>query len=179
MTLNEKILWLKFKSGDKNALGEIFHYYFKDLYFYGLKFVSIPDVVKDVIQDMFIRFWNDKEKLRKINNIKSYLLVSLRRDLIRWKKKNRIEAVEGNDIKLTDFHISPEDLIIENEERYELHNLLILGVQKLSPRQQEVIFYRFYNDLDFNELSEVLEMNIQSVRNLLFRSLDALRKELR
>ena len=66
MTLNEKILWLKFKSGDKNALGEIFHYYFNDLYFYGLKFVSIPDVVKDVIQDMFIRFWNDKEKLRKI-----------------------------------------------------------------------------------------------------------------
>ena len=177
MTLNENIHWQKFKSGDADALGEIFHYYFHDLYFYGLKFVPLPDVVKDVIQEMFVKFWNNRGKLKHIRNIKSYLLVSLRRELIQLSKKNSQEFRE-NDIIINDFSISPEDIIIETEGKKEFNHKLALSFHKLSPRQREVIFLRFYNNLDFKELADVLEMNVQSVRNLLFRSLEILRKDL-
>ena len=177
MTLNENIHWLKFKSGDADALGEIFYYYFHDLYFYGLKFVPIPDVVKDVIQEMFVKFWNNREKLKHINNIKSYLLVSLRRELIQLSQKKGREFRE-NDIIINDFSISPEDIIIEAEGKKEFNHKLALSFHNLSPRQREVVFLRFYNNLDFNELADVLDMNVQSVRNLLFRSLEILRKDL-
>jgi len=177
MTFDENILWLKFKSGDADALGEIFHNYFHDLYFYGLKFIPVPDIVKDVIQEMFVKFWSNKEKLKHVRNIKSYLLVSFRRELIHLSKNNKQEFRE-NEIYANDFTISPEDLIIELEGRKEFNHKLALSFHKLSPRQREVLFLRFYNNLDFNELSDVLEMNVQSVRNLLFRSLEILRKDL-
>jgi DNA-directed RNA polymerase specialized sigma24 family protein len=48
----------------------------------------------------------------------------------------------------------------------------------LTDRQREVILLRFFHGLEFHEISQVLQMNIQSVRNLLFRSLDKIRKDL-
>ena len=47
----------------------------------------------------------------------------------------------------------------------------------LTERQKEIIYFRFVNDMSFEEISEVMEVTIQSARNLLTRSLVKIRKE--
>ncbi|WP_347022183.1 RNA polymerase sigma factor, partial [Bacteroides ovatus] len=47
----------------------------------------------------------------------------------------------------------------------------------LTGRQKEIIYLRFVHEMSFEEISEIMEINIQSARNLLTRSMEKLRKE--
>ncbi len=169
--------WARFKEGDKDALGKIFQAYYKELYFYGLKIISVPELVKDVIQEVFVRLWENKNNLGHITKVKSYLLVALRNELVHASKKNRIS--EFDDLLAERFTITIEDFLISEEDSKQLNERLVVSLNKLSERQREVIVLRFYHNLSFEDLSEVLDMNIQSVRNLLFRALEKVRSDLK
>lgn len=170
--------WSRFKEGEKDALGKIFQTYYNDLYFYGLKIISVPDLVKDVIQEIFIRLWENRNNLGHVTKVKSYLLVALRNELIHALKKNHIWNVD-NEVKVEPFTLAIEDLLISEEDSKLLSKRLVISLNKLSERQREVILLRFYHNLTFEELAQVLEMNVQSVRNLLFRALEKVRSDLK
>jgi len=172
---DESPLWIRYKNGDIDALGVIFRHYFRDIYHYGMKIMSESDVVKDVIQEMFVKLWDKRHSVGKVNNVKSYLLVMLRRELIHYAKSTSYEYSVNNE----EFSLSTEDIIIESEENEAMKHMLHNEIQKLTARQREIIFLRFYTNLNYNDIAFVLEMNVQSVRNLLFRSLENIRKELR
>ena len=55
----------------------------------------------------------------------------------------------------------------------EIHHIL----KGLTGRQKEIIYLRFVHEMSFEEISEIMEINIQSARNLLTRSMEKLRKE--
>ena len=155
--------------------GDLFQCYYNDLYYYGLKIVPLPDLVKDAIQDVFILVWDRRKKLIN-DNLKSYLLISLKRDLLR---KISVTPLPQDISAQNEFTFSIEDFLIQQEENEEVNLKLINCLKKLSPRQREVIFLKFSQNLGFQQLAEVMEMNIQSVRNLLFRALEKIKSELK
>ena len=175
---NNCTYWIRYKNGDQEALGKLFQTYFQELYFYGLKIVALPDLVKDLIQELYVRLWDSKDSVGDVANIKAYLLVSLRNELIHASKNNRLVELELGK-KIEPFILSTEDFIISEEDSMELKMRLVDSLNKLSERQREVIMLRFYHNLGFNEMAEVLEMNTQSVHNLLFRALESIRKDLK
>jgi len=175
---SDQSYWILYKGGDQEALGKIFESYFQELYFYGLKIIPIPDLVKDVIQEMFVHLWDRRENIGDVKKVKPYLLVTLRNELIHASMKNRFTNIELG-LKTEPFTLAAEDFIIDQENSKELNQGLVSSLNTLSGRQREIIMLRFYHNLGFNELAEVLEMNVQSVRNLLFRALAKIRKDLR
>jgi len=168
--------WRKFLSGDREALGCIFRQYFSDLVAYGTKITGSDNLVKDHIQELFVRLWERRSRLGDVGNVRVYLLISLKNDLLQTLKVSSRKIgpmTEQNN----PFTISSEDFIIEKEQEKELAEKVASSLEKLTSRQREVIYLRFYMNLDFPQLAEVLDMNIQSVRNLLFRTLEKIRKE--
>ncbi len=170
--------WIRYQNGNQEALGEIFHTYFQELYFYGLKIVAVPDMVKDLIQELFVKLWERRESIGDVVNVKAYLLVALRNELIHASKNNRLSDSTLSE-KAGPFILAAEDFMIIEEDSKELKLRLVAVLNKLSDRQREVIMLRFYHNLSFEELAEVMEMNTQSVRNLLFRALERIRKDLK
>ncbi len=169
--------WRNFKGGNSASLGILFETYYPELFYYGIKIVALPDLVKDTIQDLFTDVWERRNKMTVIENFKAYLIISLRRELFR--RINRIRK-ESSDVLFTNvqFTFSAEDFLISDEENRKHSKLLSQSMEGLTERQREVILLRFFHGLEFTEISEVLEMNVQSVRNLLFRSLDKIRKDM-
>jgi len=167
--------WQKFLDGDREAFGNIFRQYFTDLLAYGMKIISSDDLVKDHIQELFIRLWEKRSQLDVVRSVKAYLLISLKHDLLQ-STRNSWKNVP-NLIENSLFVISFEDFLIEKEKEIALAKLVASCLEKLTVRQREVIYLRFYHNLDFPQLAEVMEMNVQSVRNLLFRTLEKIRKE--
>lgn len=176
MKQTDSIYWKQFKAGDQEALGKIFYNYFHELYFYGVKILPVADLVKDVIQEMFVRLWDRRESIGEVVNVKPYLLVTLRNELIRAAKENRFAEMEIS-LKSEPFILAVDDFMIREESSKELNQRLVNSLNQLSDRQREVILLRFYHNLEFEELAEVMEMKVQSVRNLLFRSLEKIRKD--
>lgn len=169
--------WSNFKDGNFAALGIFFETYYHELYYYGIKTVSIPELVKDAIQDLFTDLWERRDKMTEIKNFKAYLLISLRRELIRRINHIRKETPAGQ-LPILQFSFSTEDFLIHDEENRQHSKLLTQSMEGLTERQREVILLRFFHGLEFPEISQVLGMNIQSVRNLLFRALDKIRKDM-
>lgn len=173
--LNEA--WTKFTKGDFDSLGLLFEIHYQELYYYGIKIVDLPEMVKDTIQDLFADVWERRDRMASVNNFKAYLLISLRRELIRRVIKIRKES-QSEEVSTLQFSFSAEEFLIHNEEMQSHSRLIADSLSSLTERQREVILLRFFHNLEFAEISQVLEMNVQSVRNLLFRSLDKLRKDL-
>ncbi len=170
----QKTIWEKIQSGDQSALGEVFHEHYNELFYYGIKIIPDQEKVKDAIQDLFVTIAESSSNLGEVRNIKAYLLISLRRKILRNPKKQLSIKSDENE-KETEFAFSPEEFMIHQESSGKLSNQLATCFEQLSSRQREVIMLRFYHELPMEEISTMLEMNIQSTRNLLFRALQKIR----
>jgi RNA polymerase sigma factor (sigma-70 family) len=169
--------WSNFKGGDFASLGILFEIHYQELFYYGIKIVALPELVKDTIQDLFADVWERRDKVVSVDNFKAYLIISLRRELVRRITRIRKET-SSEALTTLQFSFSPEDFLISDEENQNHSRLLSKSMGSLTDRQREVILLRFFHGLEFSEISQVLDMNIQSVRNLLFRSLEKIRKDM-
>ena len=159
-------------------LGKIFEHHYKELYFYGLKLVHVQDLVKDTIQDVFENIWDRRTKMQDVVNIKAYLFVSLRRELLRRVEKLRKES-GFEQVVVEPFVFSDEDFIVKEESDSRMTKVLVKSLSQLTERQREAVLLRFNHEMEFPDMAAVLDMNVQSVRNLLFRALEHLRKDMK
>lgn len=169
--------WSNFKGGDFASLGILFETHYQELFYYGIKIAAMPELVKDTIQDLFTDVWERRASMAAVDNFKAYLIISLRRELVRRISKTRKQA-SADPFFTLQFSFSAEDFLILDEENRANSGMLSKSMRSLTERQREVILLRFFHGLDFPEISAVLEMNVQSVRNLLFRALDKIRKDM-
>jgi RNA polymerase sigma-70 factor (ECF subfamily) len=176
--LSEPEIWELLKVGDIEALSFFYQKYYADLFFYGKKFTSSPDLAKDCIQELFLRIWKKQKSISKITACKAYLFKSYRRLLIDKLKEGR-KSVQRDVFDIPgEVELSIEDLTIEMEIDVRHQKLLEQGLKSLSKKQKEIIYLRFYRDLGYQEIAEVLDINNQSVRNTVYEALKTLKKSM-
>ncbi len=174
----EPQLWLSFKNSDEIAFSSIFYTYYNDLYKYGLKIINDEDLVKDAIQELLITLWNSREKLADVTYIRYYLLKSLRRSLLRTLEKQKKGFLE---MRLFTSHepditFSSEEAIILDESTKEKGSYLTNLLNSLPKRQKEAIYLKFYCELEFEEVAQIMGLNYQSVVNHIHRAFKELRQ---
>ncbi|PUZ27788.1 RNA polymerase sigma-70 factor, ECF subfamily [Chitinophaga costaii] len=172
-TMQEASLWLAFKQSDARALSEIYERFVNELYNYGFHFVHDAAQVQDAIQDVFADLWRTRTHLSNTTAIKYYLFCCLRRRLSRNKAFGSRMTMWVADECVTE---SAEHVMIQVEESIQQLQRLQRAIERLPFRQQEVIRLRFYDDFSWAEIAGMLEINEQSVRNLLQRAVLKLRQ---
>lgn len=171
----DNILWKKLKSGEKSALAQIYAEHAAVMLKYGRRFSPDGQLVEDCVQDLFIELWNNREGLGMTDSIRKYLLLSLRRKIIRRVSTSRYSANEPEEGSFEAvFDIEQE--IIGGEIDAERQKRLKGALEGLTKRQQEILYLKYYTDLDYHDIGEIMDLNYQSARNLAFRALEALRE---
>lgn len=173
----EDKLWNNFRSGEKAAFENIYKSHFKLLYNYGRQFTADADLVNDSIQELFVDLWNSKFNLGPTDSIKFYLMRSFRRKLakkIKFHAKHLpLDFENGIGFEL----ICPyETELIRKEADQETRVFLRQSFKMLSNRKREVLFLKYYSGLENEEIAQVLSIKIKTVYNLIFDSLEILRK---
>jgi RNA polymerase sigma factor (sigma-70 family) len=176
----ETNLWLQFKNGNRNAFAEIYKTHINSLLAYGAKLCSDEEMLKDNIQDLFIELWNGRENLANVECAKFYLIKSLRYKLTRVEKKRQLQVstASSDENIYKRVEVSVESEIIEKETRNSQTNTIRKAINILSKRQQEVIQLRFYQGFTNEQIAELMQMNYQSVSNLIYSSLNRIKKNL-
>lgn len=175
-SIDEFDLWSLFKTGDRDAFAQIYERYVGVLYNYGFHITANSNLVEDAIQDLFVALWQSREKLSDTTSIKYYLFRSVRRQILKLSEKDsRHEKYNEGFIGQISANPSIEMLLIDEEQRQEQWNELQSALQALTPRQLEAIRLHFYEGFDLAGVASIMEMNEQSVRNILQRSLIKLR----
>jgi RNA polymerase sigma factor (sigma-70 family) len=171
-----QLLWQNFLKGNKEALSAIFMLVHDDLYRYGLKLSGNVNLVEDSIQDLFLRLWKNRSNLKPVENIIPYLYKSFRNHIIdNMQLQNPMVSIEMDFEHPFEITYSPEDFLIQEQVSEENRLKIIEALNNLSVRQREAIYLRFFEELDFDTIAVVMDMNIQSVRNTMHRGMQSLR----
>lgn len=156
--------------------------YVNDLFNYGQYLGFKKDVVMDAIHDVFCRLAENEGALKDVSNIKSYLFSCLKNRLLDIHKSKKDVVAITPDFDITnnlpfDMHINIEDKLIDKEEKLQVESLIREMLNTLTNRQREVIYLRYVQEYDYKDISELLNISVQSCRNLVSQSIKELREK--
>lgn len=176
MIEKDQYIWERFLSGDEDAYIYIYNKYAQAMFTYGIQFTSDKEIVKDCIHDVFVKIHSDRQKLQTTTNIKFYLFVALKNTLYNtFRKHVPLSPLEFSNDTLTDSSTAEDALLLEEAEQQKKQQLTDL-LEILSPRQKEVLYYRYIEELSFEEIETLMQINYQSIQNLIHRSFKKIRK---
>lgn len=174
----EAALWEQFRRGDRNVLAVLFQRLYESLSLYGYKLMGDKSLVEDCVQELFADLLH-KRSLPQVEFVRAYLYKSLRYKLIRvveqqrsrQRREQRSQAESGEaSFDFYSFESEKNDPAVQKQREE-----LLKALDELSPRQREIIYLRFYQNLSYEEIAEIMDLNYQTSRNLLFKAIRSLR----
>lgn len=177
---SDEEIWSSFKEGSDTAFEFIYIKYFPVLFNYGRQFSRDQDLIKDIIQDLFIYLQEKKERLSDVSSIKFYLYKSYRNRIVRHLKKNNLSWEEldydgdmGFEVTLSDDFSGAAALDEALKQKMEKAFAI------LTKRQKEIIIYYYYEGFTYNQITSIMGFaKVDYARILMSRTILKLRKEL-
>lgn len=175
---SDYLLWKRIKAGETQAYHDLYMQYADVLFSFGNIYTKDQDFIKDCIHDLFFDLYKYRKNLSDNDHIRNYLFKSLKR---------KIQAPPSGKLKL----VYSQDVQEENEQsaigtdaeesEYQEENIANIrkAIDKLSERQQEVLNLRFQIGLPYTEIAKILDISVESVRTLVYRSVKTIREELK
>ncbi|MEM9859550.1 MAG: sigma-70 family RNA polymerase sigma factor [Bacteroidota bacterium] len=171
-------LWDGFRNGGETEYSRIYTRYVDMLYRYGKRLCNDDQIVEDCIQDLFIDLWKFRASIQIKHSLKSYLLTSYRRRLMKQFDR-KMNVIEEEDIaKTLPLEISIEQEIINKQHQKDRLFSLRSAISKLTIRQKEVIYLKFYSNLDYSEIAQIMDISIAAAYNLISKTLKLLKSAL-
>ncbi len=175
----ENKYWRLFISGDLDALSVLFRLYVPGLMAYGLKIYPDEELVKDSVQDVFVKLITKRSNINLNNNVKGFVYRLLRNQLIdELKIINKRRTNEQNRAPGDCFEFDTEQVHIRIEEENRINDAVSLAIVQLSSYQREILFLKYTNGLSYEEISQVMGINIASARTSVYRALKQIKVQL-
>jgi len=176
---DDKKIWNDFRKGEKYALSHIYHQHVQLLFRYGKKFCKDDELIKDVIQELFFDLIRTSNNLGETNNIAYYLMASFRRRLAKsMNKKNELFFKSDQEELEAEIVYSAEHDLIGKEELSHRERTVKNALAELSPKQREILYYRYTCGFDYDKICEIMSLQYDSARKQVSRALKALKKVL-
>ncbi len=156
----------------------LFERYYPQLCAYGTSLLPHPERVQDCAQNVFMDLWLYRHSLSDKAVVKTYLLASMRKRIARLNERDHFFR-HSSSLDSVEFSIpfSIEDQLIADEETSAKVQHLNQLLNALPARQKEALHLRYHQGLEIEQIAEILNVNNQSVSNLLYRAIQSLRKE--
>ena len=174
---SDYLLWKRIKAGETQAFNDLYMQYADILFSFGHLYTKDQELIKDCIHDLFFDLYKYRKNLSDNDHIRHYLFKSLKR---------KIQAPQSAKLKIvyTD-SVSDETnsrLLASETEGLEFQEESIANIKKamdkLPEKQREVLNLRFQIGLSYNEIAQILDISVESVRTQVYRSVKAIREEL-
>ncbi len=171
----------KIKGGDR----EVFQIFFDDIYprmmSLACRFVA-GDVAKDMVQEAFISFWEQKNSLQT-SNPQSYLFRSVQNNCLNYIKHNRVIAGYENRIRIAEARVqylkemSDDNDILKGFEKRDIQTALETALQKLPPKRQEAFRLCYFEELSYKEIAQIMDISHRTVEVHVQKALKQLKKD--
>ncbi len=166
----------KLIGNDKKALDEIYNFYYPKLYAFAKNFLKVEDDINDILQDVFVKLWLNRNKIKNVETFNAYLFTIAKNAIVsyfREKSKNpkfesriqelaTISSGEFNDLEYRDLKENLDKIIEQLPEKRRL-------VFKLSRE----------DGLSNTEIAEKLGISKKTVEDHMLYSLRFIRKKLK
>lgn len=169
-------LWQQTQVGNNAAFCELAERLYSPLFNYACTFTPDRELIKDAIQDLLLHIW-EKKKAIHIQFVAVYFFKALRNQLLlEFRRYTPSDLFSDADslTQLSDYHTVEIDMV-QNEAAAEQQLWVSNAINVLPKRQREVIFLKYFEGLTNEQIAELMELNRQSVANLVVKALSSLK----
>lgn len=167
--------WELFLQGNEPAFEQLYRKYYSILFNYGYRVTTDQTLTREAIQHLFVKLWTNRSGLSATPHVKQYLFKAFRNHLFSLQEQNKKElSVEEEEIDLV--QDSREEKIIRLETA--VHNAQKLQelLSTLTARQKEAIQLRFFSNLSYEEIANIMDMQVGGTYKLIYRALERMRE---
>jgi len=173
--MNEHELWSNFKAGDEASFFLLYKKYASVMYRYGCKLSKDKDLVKDCLQQVFLNLCKGKGNLGNPASIVNYMLKAVRFEIIKQSGRNSNFESLPDDYQFLSINSHESELINLQTSEINKKRVEVLLMQ-LPDRQKEVLFLKYYMNLNTKEISFVMGLEQESVYKLTYKAIDKLQQ---
>ncbi len=171
----EKILLQKIKSGDQTAYMTLVSPFRERLFRKAVSMVKDADDAEDIVQDALISGYKSIQNFRAEAGVYTWLyriVVNKSKDLLSKKKRGREKPMDDTgDNQFVDEREGYEKKLELSEESLYLMDKIAL----LEESYKQVLELRYFENLSYNEIAEIMECNVGTVKSRLFKAKEFLK----
>lgn len=162
------------KKGNKQGLKEIFDLLYTPLCLFSQKIVGGIDIAEDIVQDVFISFWENRNYLKVKSNLSSYLYKTVRNRSLNYVRDNKIKTTEWID----EYENIYSDITDKNDFKEELLNKIEAAINELPPGSRKVFKSIVMDGLSYKAAAEHHKISINTIKSQLKRATRMLSEKL-
>jgi len=173
--LQEKVAFLKLRTGNTEAYGYFYDKYVKKVYSFVLFKVSDKEVAEDLTQDIFLKTWQHIVDKKELKSFQAFIF--------RVARNSIIDHYRASDKKTVDIDNIPE---IEDTEANIDESLdksidttkLLQNIYKLKTEYQEVLLLHYIQDLSIDDIADILDKKSNNIRVIIHRAINKLKEKM-
>ena len=162
------------KDENKQGLKEMFDFLYSPLCLYSQKIVGRMDIAEDVVQNVFVSFWENKNYLKVKSGLSSYLYSSVRNRSLNYVRSNKIKTTEW----LSEYESIYSELNEKGHIQEELIKKIEEAIETLPPGGRKIFKSIVIEGLSYKNAAEVHNVSINTVKSQLKRATRLLSEKL-
>lgn len=150
----------KMKAGDRESFNQVFRHYYSPMVRFCIRYVADSDIASEIVQDLFVKLWSNREKISFNTSFESYMLTSVRNSAITYINKERAH----NEVHLRVFseesdNTDPSETLQSNNLEESYRQIL----KDMPDKRREVFLASRYDGLKYSEIAEKLGISQKTV----------------
>lgn len=169
----DQVLIERLRGGDESALTELYNKFWQSLFMSSYNVLKDKELCEDIIQDIFMNIWNNREKLEIHISLKGYMYACARYQVFNQFKKNKdkIHVEFFDDLDKRFQHSTPETQLMHDELVQQINSI----VESLPLKCQLVYKLSREEQLSHKEIAERLDISTKTVENHITKALQVIR----
>jgi RNA polymerase sigma-70 factor (ECF subfamily) len=166
----------RIREGDKGQFELLFRSSYVSLVRYAKSLIKDHDTAEEIVQDLFVRLWQDKEKIKIESSLNGYLYRSVHNRCLHYIEHSRVveRHAEEMSYRQPDSPEMPSEILNYKELQAKVATIL----EKLPDRCGQIFCMSRFEGLKYNEIAEKLSVSVKTVEANMGRALKEFRKEL-
>lgn len=171
--------WLELKNGSEEALLKLYNEHYTGLINYGILIAQDRELAAECFTEVLIGIWDKRDRLPVVENVRSYLMTSMRRAILHKIKKEKFRQHKEQQLSLSEdpHEASYEERLLGAQMNDDLKRRLLRSFEKLTGRQRELLRLRYFEDLSYEAIAEKCGISKRTTYNIIHNALKSLRED--
>lgn len=163
ITVPFKELQIRIASGDVNAFTQVYLHFGKRLILFGTSLVRSREIAEELVEDVFVKLWANRQHITKIDNLTVYLYVAVKNKALNKLSQKASELISAPfdylDTSMDEFAADPYDLMITTEMMTRMQTV----IEALPPRCKMIFKLIREDGLKYKEVAEILNISVNTI----------------
>lgn len=171
--MNQNILLKQIRNGNQDGFKRLFHLYYDSLVIYADSYLSDRASSEDVVQEVFIYFWENANTINITTSLKGYLFKMVRNRGLNYLKTLKI--TDDIEILEYDYYYETDNL---QEEKIRRFNEVLLLIETMPVRMKAIFNLKYRQNYSYSEISSELGISTNTIKTQLKRAKAILQNQL-